>query len=88
MWYIYNGIPLNHKKRSSISIVTTWIDLENIILRKKDRKNQEPYDITHMEQKTESNKGTNKKNKLKNIIGTDSIMVVTRVKGQQEAGKR
>ena len=47
--YIYNGILLSHLKKNEIMpFVTTWMDLEIIILSKSDRERQISYDVTHM----------------------------------------
>ena len=49
MVYIYNGILLSHLKKNEIMpFVTTWMDLEIIILSKSDRERQISYDVTHM----------------------------------------
>lgn len=43
--HTYHGILHSHKKGKIVLFVTTWIDLESILLNKSDRKGQEPYDI-------------------------------------------
>ena len=32
MWYICNGISLNHKKNNVSTLATRWLDLEDIML--------------------------------------------------------
>ena len=37
MVHLYNGILLSHKKEKMLPFVTTWIDLENIMLSAKNQ---------------------------------------------------
>ena len=41
--YIYNGMLFNHEKEGKTAIVTTWMDLEDIILSERSQTEKDKY---------------------------------------------
>ena len=46
--HTHNGVLLSHKKDEIMPFVTTWMDLEIIILSKVSQKKKEKYNSTYM----------------------------------------
>ena len=47
LWYIYyKGIPLSHKKEGDLTLVITWMDLENIMLSEVSQSEEDKYMIS------------------------------------------
>ena len=47
--YIYNRIPISHKKKKIMPFAATWMELETLILSDiSQKKRQIPYDITYI----------------------------------------
>ena len=70
---IHNGMLFSHKKNEILPFVTTWIDLESIILSEINRRKKTKQYFTHMWNITKQTEVTKKsKNKLidtKNVSG-------------------
>ena len=81
--YIHNEILLSHKKDEILSFVTTWLDLEGIILSEISQMEKDKYRrISLYEESKKQNKtnGQTKENKNK-LIDTEIRLVVTREEG-------
>ena len=65
MVYLYNGILLSHKKEGNPTFVTTWIDLESIMLSEISQSEKDKYHMDSLLVKS------NEQNKQANKIETD-----------------
>ena len=54
MWYIYNGILLNHRKNEILPFTVMWMELEGIMLSGMSQRGHTPCDFTHVEFKKQN----------------------------------
>ena len=80
MWHIYNRVLFNHKKKEILQFVTTWMDLEGIVLSEV-RQRQKPilYDLIYM-WNLKKKKNQKQKNETK-AIDTENRLMVARGRG-------
>ena len=72
MWciYIYNGTLLSHRKDETLPFVTTWMDLEGIMLSEISQTEKNKYYFTYMwNLKNKTNEQT--KHNITRLIGTE-----------------
>lgn len=55
MVYIYNGIIFHHKKKGILPFVTTWMDVEEIMLNEMLQKKDKHQRISYVESKKQNN---------------------------------
>ena len=72
--HIYNGILLDHKKNEILPFVTTWIDLEGMMLIEKSQTKKDKYCMSKQNWRTP--------------IDTESGQVVTQGEGFGEVGEK